>query len=227
MAPDFPDTEADDTGLIAPSVVEPVALEVLSYANLRGQQPSDSRFVCVISSDGVTLTEEPLPNLGRGHWIAGAFFLLIGALAGAIVGDEIFNEFHRERAVLFELLFPLFLLICGATAWMQGHLYKTVGTRLEVSGGYLRVFAPLILARHRRWRITPALKLHVPMGSPGFVRGRGVSWMSHVMVQKRSIGLRTTILLNRPKDECEWIVRELTSAMDRCRAARDLPDTAR
>jgi hypothetical protein len=148
-------------------------------------------------------------------------------LEAVIVGGEVFDNYHRDHSELFMLLFPLLMLACGAAACVQGHLFKTVGTRLEVSGGYLRAFAPLILSRRRRWRITPALKFHVPMGSPGFVRGRGMSWMSHVMVQGRSISLRTTILLNRPKDECEWVVRELTSAMDRYRAAKDLADAAR
>jgi hypothetical protein len=191
------------------------ALPVLSYANFQGQQPSASRFVQVISPEGVILTEDPLPNFGRRYRVAGIFFLIMGIWAGVVLGIDALNHLKSDPSELFILLFPLFMLTCGVAAYVQGNLFRKVQTRLEVSGAYLHVFTPLIFARKRRWRIRPVLRLHVPLGGPGVSKGRGVTWFSHVTVRTSVIGLQSTILSRRPKDECEWIARELNNAMDR------------
>jgi hypothetical protein len=98
-------------------VVEETTPPVLSYANLRGQQPSDSRFVCEVLPDGVRLTEEPLPNAGRVDRWFGLVILAMAVPLAIFLMSVVLQESHRQSTDWARALaIPLILITGGANA---------------------------------------------------------------------------------------------------------------
>ncbi len=200
-------------------VVEETTPPVLSYANLRGQQPSDSRFVCEVLPDGVRLTEEPLPNAGRVDRWFGLVILAMAVPLAIFLMSVVLQESHRQSTDWARALaIPLILITGGAGLFFQGRVRQTQGVSLQVGGGCLAASTPDLFNRHRSWKITEDLKVGVN-STPGFVQQRNRFGLLSTVVVRPSRFAKSPILQNRPKDECEWVVRELKQGIERSVAA--------
>jgi hypothetical protein len=197
-------------------VIEETPAPVLSYANLRGQQPSDSRFVCEILPDGVRLTEQPLPNAARLLRFAGFLVIIIGGAAVAAVINAVLGDAHAKAgAWAAPLLLVLFLVLPGWAACRQSHLQRTRPTVIEISGGMLCAKVPAVIFQTVRKKVTPTLNIRVIGRGFAYIRSRGKLGFIAGISLSHWTGLLHFIVANHPADECEWIARELTLGIQR------------
>ncbi len=195
-------------------VIEETTPPVLSYANLRGQQPIDSRFVCEVFPDGVRLTEEPLPSIGRGFRVVGLLLIAIGLALEVLTLIGWLHEDNRSRAWPM-LLFPLLLWVFpGWLACWQCRVMRTRPTDILVMGKLLTVNVPVLIFRRIRRKVTPSLRVHVMSRGLSYIRSRRkIGFVAGVYITKW--GLRRFIVFNHPTDECEWLARELELGIQR------------
>lgn len=197
-------------------VIEETAPPVLSYANLRGLQPSDSRFVCEVLPDGVRLTEPPLPNAGRLLRFAGVLVIILGVVAVAAVVNAVLNDRHAKAGAWIAPLLPiLFLVLPGWAAYWQSHLQRTRTTVIEISGGMLCAKVPAVVFQTVRRKITPTLNIKVIGRGVSYIRSRGKLGFVAGISLSHWTGLLHFIVANHPTDECEWLARELEMGIQR------------
>jgi hypothetical protein len=196
-------------------VTEETTPPVLSYANLRGLQPSDSRFVCEVWPDGVRLTEEPSPTAGQTVAILSGLLLVVGLLGAIMVVNQLNGPYSRHGDWI-RLIFPvLFLVFPGALGCWHVYLLRRRAIEIEIRGGNMTARVPAMIFRQIRRKVTPTLHLHTMGRGLGYIPTRGKLGLLGCVCVRRWLVFRRIIVANRPVDECDWIVRELRLGIQR------------
>jgi hypothetical protein len=184
-------------------------MPILAYANLRGQQPAESRFTIERHADGVTLTDPPDPQRARGNRMTGALMLVLAGIWAAFVAHEFVRNWRLGE--LSWLIYPTFVGTLGALLWLDGRRAARQPLVLEARGGRLVVRRGTLRSSDGRREFSRAdlHKITVPIGTPSLPTMRLISG---VYVSPK-LGFATPLFTNRPKEECEWVAEELRRAL--------------
>ena len=183
----------------------------LAYANLRGDQPADSRFTVTTFADGVELTR---PLTARWTTVATLVALAVGTLILTVlpVYDRLTARPRDQQWAEWPVVTVVLFLLVGLAGWLLRAAWTATRPRVQriaLRGDRITATHCLWTVTGRPWSMWHPRRVVATAGETDLFTGRRLGSVA----VRGPLWVGRTVLTRMPHDECVWIAYALNAAL--------------